>query len=364
MHLKGLAMHRQRLLPIALFVLFASQNLAHADAVDDLVKSVMERQKIPGLAVAVVRDGQVVKIQGYGLANVENAVPVKPDTMFQLASVTKQFVATSLLMLVEEGKLSLDDKVSKYLPEAPESWKDITVRHLLNHTSGLGNDDSFGYGALKKLEEVLASVAKMKLANPTGQKYLYSNIGYNMAGLILERVSGKRWDEFLQERILKPVGMTATRRYSQSAIIPHRASGYVLDAGAVRNAPSLQRDLPSGGLITNAQDLAKWAIAVLSKQPLKEAGFKELWAPAHLKDGSEVSNNGSGYGLGWQLNRYRGRNVMEHGGARPGFATYLGLYPDDHMGVILLCNLGGARLPALARQIVNVYSAPEGDKAK
>lgn len=357
-------MNRQRLYPIAMLVLVAGASLVRADAVDDLVKSAMERQKIPGIALAVVRDGQVVKLQGYGLANVENAVAIQPDTMFQLASVTKQFIATSLLLLVEEGKLSLDDKVGKFLPEAPATWKDITVRHLLNHTSGLGNDDSFGYGVLKKPDEVLASVSKMKLAYPTGEKYLYSNIGYNMAGLILERVSGKHWDEFLQEKILKPAGMTATRRYSQSAIIPRRASGYVLEGGSLRNAPSLQRDLPSGGLITNAQDLAKWASAVLAMKPLKESSFKELWSPAHLKDGSEVRNGGAGYGLGWQLNRYKGRKVMEHGGARPGFATYLGLYPDDHLGVVLLSNLGGARLPALARQIVSVYSPTGEDKSK
>jgi len=204
--------------------------------VDQFIKAEMRRQRIPGLSLAVIRDGRTIVAKGYGLANVEHQIPVKPETVFQSGSIAKQFTATAVMILVEEGKLSLDDKITKYFPDAPETWKPITVRHLLNHTSGMGDyplevDLRRDYTE----DEYLAFIKKSSLVYQTGAKWDYSNIGYVTLGALIRKVTGKFYSDFLAERVFQPLGMTTARIISEADIVPNRAAGYRLVDGDLKN---------------------------------------------------------------------------------------------------------------------------------
>ncbi len=180
--------------------------------VDDFVKSEMQKQKIPGVSVAVVRNGGIVLAKGYGYSNVEHQIAVKPETIFQSGSVGKQFTATAVMMLVEEGKINLDEKIGKYLGDVPESWKDITVRNLLTHTSGMTDyPQDFDYRRDYPEDELLTRAKAIPLGFQPGEKWQYSNLGYVTLGILIHKVSGKFYGDFLQERIFKPLGMTTAR---------------------------------------------------------------------------------------------------------------------------------------------------------
>ncbi len=203
-----------------------------SQAVDTYVESQLRDQHIPGLALGVLRDGQPVKFKGYGLANIELDVPVKPETIFQSGSVGKQFTATAVMMLVEEGKLALDDKISEYLPGIPPAWKDIMVRNLLTHTSGIADytdKENVKAGGLINLrgdyteKELFQKLITLPLKFQPGEKWQYSNTGYVLLGMIIHKVTGKFYGDFLQERIFRPLGMSSTRIISESDIIPNRS---------------------------------------------------------------------------------------------------------------------------------------------
>ena len=197
------------------------------DGVDAIVQQLMQRRHIPGVSVAIVKDGKVVLAKGYGLANVELGVPATADTVYQLASVTKTFTATAIMMLVAEGKLALDDRITDRLPDLPAAWQDVTVRHLLSHTSGIKSYTSVRdfYKSTRKdyaRREILDLVAKEPLEFAPGEKWNYCNTGYFLLGMLIEKVTGKQYGEFMDERIFKPLGMTRTRVNDLRAIIPDR----------------------------------------------------------------------------------------------------------------------------------------------
>ena len=206
--------------------------------VDAYVRSEMQRERIPGLALGVYRDGKIIKAEGYGIANLEWDAPVKPDTIFQSGSVGKQFAATAVMMLVEEGKVGLDDPVQKYFPDAPETWKDIKIRNLLSHTSGLSEyengprtkpDGPFYLRLDMTEDEMYKRIAAMPMDFKPGEDWSYRNTNYVLLGILIHKVTGKFYGDYLQERIFKPLGMTSTRIISDRDIIRHRASGYELD---------------------------------------------------------------------------------------------------------------------------------------
>lgn len=213
-------------------------------AVDDYIASQMKTQRIPGLAVAVVRDGKLIKAQGYGLANIELDVAVKPETIFQTGSVGKQFTSAAVMMLVEEGKIGLDDKISKYLAGTPAKWANVSVRNLLTHTSGIAdyaaeaNPKPGGVIDLHKdytEAELLQRFTTLPMDFKPGEKWSYSNTGYVLLGIIIHKVSGEFYGDFLQERIFRPLGMSATRIISEADIIPNRAAGYEMVDGVIKN---------------------------------------------------------------------------------------------------------------------------------
>ncbi len=335
----------------------------HADAVDDYIATQMQRQHIPGLSLAVVREGKVVKAQGYGFANLETNTSATADTVYQLASVTKQFTATAILLLVQDGKIALNDHISQYIEHTPETWKDVTIRHLLTHTSGIKdylNELHENSRQDTTPEKIIGLVTGLPLNFAPGDKHSYSNSGYVLLAMIVKQVSGKPYDVFLKERVFKPLGMDATRRAVNDEIIPNRADGYTWTGAGWRNSEYLNPTLwdnGDGGLLSSALDLAKWSVALDGESVLKESTKRQMWTSGTLKDGKSFS-----YGFGWAMDQQRGHRRIWHSGGRPGTATIISRYVDDGITVILLTNGGFAtdRLSVgVARQYIKSLAFPK-----
>jgi CubicO group peptidase (beta-lactamase class C family) len=338
---------------------FATLALAQSSldsAVADYVKAEMERQHIPGLALLVTRDGKVVRSEGFGLANVELQVPVKPETIFQSGSVGKQFTATAVMMLVEAGKIGLNDPLTKYFPDAPPSWKNVTVRELLSHTGGFGDyPKNFNFRKDWTEPQLLKLVESIPLAYPPGTKWEYSNLGYLTLGILIHRVSGEFYGDFLQQRIFQPLGMQATRIISEADIIPNRAAGYRLVKGELKNqewvAPAMNTTA-DGSLYFSIADLSKWDAALYQGKLLKPSSFDLMWTPVKLKNGQP---NKAGYGFGWFIEERNGHRCIHHDGSWQGFETAIDRYVDDHLSVVALTNLAGAKPGEITKHVAEMY---------
>ena len=342
------------LLLVLTLVVNSAAVLAQGDKVDEFIRSEMEKQRIPGLAVAVVRNGEIVKAQGFGLANVEHNVPVKPETIFQSGSVGKQFTAMAVMILVEEGKLNLDDKISKYFEGTPETWKEITVRHLLTHTAGTTDyPRDFDFRKDYTEGELLKRAMTIPLAFQPGEKWSYSNLGYVMLGILISKVSGKFYGDFLKERVFAPLGMTTARVINEADIIPNRAAGYRLDKGELKNqnwvSPVLNTTA-DGSLYFTVLDVAKWDAALYTEKLIKKASFDQMWSPVRLNSGKTHP-----YGFGWALGEYQGHRIREHGGAWQGFTTFIARYIDDKLTIIVLTNRAGANPGKIAKGVAALY---------
>ena len=342
----------------------AREGDAKSARVDSVVEAQRKTQKIPGVSLAVCRDGKIVKTAGYGLANVEWDIPVTPETIFQTGSVGKQYTATAVMMLVEEGKLGLDDKIVKFIPEAPATWNDVTVRNLLTHTSGIadygGEEDTMGKGVINfrkdyTEEELVQAFAKMPKDFPAGQKWSYSNTGYVLLGVIIHRVTGEFYGDFLQERIFGPLGMTSTRIISEADIVPRRSSGYRLVKGEWKNqewvAPTLNTTA-DGALYTNVLDLAKWDAALYTTRLIKRSSLDAMWTPVKLTNGETYP-----YGFGWDLASKDGRRAVSHDGAWQGFTMSITRYLDERLTVIVMTNLDSdnSKPEVIVDEVARIY---------
>ncbi|HEX9800225.1 MAG TPA: serine hydrolase domain-containing protein [Thermoanaerobaculia bacterium] len=325
-----------------------------ADAVDDYVESVRAREKIPGVGVLVVRDGAVDRIQGYGYANLELGVPVSVDSVFQSGSVGKMFTAAGILLLAEEGKLGLDDRLARHFPGSPSSWHRITIRHLLTHTSGLRDyGDEFDYRKDYTDAEMLAVMQKLPLEFEPGTQWSYSNSGYLVLGLLTTKLAGEHWSDYQSERIFATHGMATTRVISERDLVPHRAAGYALDeAGEIKNqewvAPPFNR-CADGALYFSLRDLAAWARALDAGRVVSPEHAAAWWTPVALADGSHAA-----YGFGWRLGEQRGQSVIEHGGSWQGFRAAIARYPEQRLTVAVLANLAQAEPETMAHVIAGL----------
>lgn len=326
-----------------------------ATKVDDYIRAEMQAQQIPGLSLAVIDNGEIVLARGYGLANVEHQVPVKAETIFQSGSMGKQFTATAVMMLVEEGKLSLDDKIAKYFTDGPESWNKITVRHLLTHTSGMTDyPDDFDLRRDYTEDELVQRIKTIPLAFQPGEKWSYSNLAYVMLGVLIHKVSGKFYGDFLQERVFKPLGMTTARVISEDDIVPNRAAGYRVANGQLKNqnwvSPSLNTTA-DGALYLTVYDMAKWDAALYTGKLLKRASLEAMWTPVKLNDGKTHP-----YGFGWALGEVRGHHIVEHGGSWQGFKSQISRYVDDKLTVVVFANQARANPAKIAHQVAALFN--------
>ncbi|HEY2858726.1 MAG TPA: serine hydrolase domain-containing protein [Terracidiphilus sp.] len=327
----------------------ASLSADQQQAIDSFVAKEMARQRIPGLEVGIYNRGHILLAKGYGLANIELNVPVKAETIMQSGSVGKQFVSAAVMMLVEEGKISLDDSVTKYFPDAPATWKPILIKNLLSHTSGLSeyeSDERTGpkgpfYLRLDFTEDELAKkIEAMPIEWAPGDKWAYRNTNYVLLGIIVHKITGTFYADFLSQRIFKPLGMTSTRLISERDIIPNRAAGYEIDdKGELKNQEWVSPTFDStadGALYFNVLDLAKWDEALYGTKLLKQSSLDRIWTVYPLNDGKP---NPAGYGFAWEIGEQNGHKRIEHGGAWQGFTCVIARYPEDGVSVVMLTNL-------------------------
>jgi len=326
------------------------------DAVDDYIRTEMAKQHIPGLALLVSRGGQVIRAQGYGLANVELQVPVKPETIFQSGSVGKQFTATAVMMLVEEGKIGLEDPITKYFPDAPDTWKQVTIRELLSHTAGFTDyPKSFDMRKDYTEAQLLKIVEGIPLAYTPGTSWSYSNLGYLTLGIVIHKVTGEFYGDFLQERIFRPLDMNTARIISEADIVPNRSAGYRLVKGELKNqewvAPTLNTTA-DGSLYFSIEDLAQWDAALYTEKLLKRSSLEQMWTVAKLKNGQPNSGH---YGFGWLTGKRNGHPVVEHEGSWQGFETDISRYVEDQLTVAVLTNLAESKPYIFANHVAEMY---------
>ena len=306
-------------------LLFSAPVAARADALDEYVLERMRQLRLPGVALTVVRNGAVVTMRSYGDANLELGVPVTQDTVFELGSVTKQFTAVAIMMLVEEGKVRLDETIAAYLPQTPDAWRAITIRHLLTHSSGI--QEYLGVPGLAEQAHAAGShdlmsqlfFDRLRLEFAPGETWAYSNSGYLLLGNIIERVSGRSYWEFLRTRVFEPLGMAATRSTDPRALIRHRAAGYGWTGAGFENRVALSENAyAAGAIVSSIRDMARWEAALHSRRLLTKGSFEDLWTPLAVSLSTPPPFS---YGFGWVIDRERGRQVVLHSGGTPGFSS-------------------------------------------
>jgi CubicO group peptidase (beta-lactamase class C family) len=312
----------------------------------------------PGAAVIVVRDGVTLFRKGYGLASVELGVPIRPEMSFRLGSVTKQFTAAAILLLAEQGKLSLDDEITRFLPDYPTHRRKITVRHLLTHTSGVANyTDLAGFEARQREDitpdRLVESFKGEPMLFAPGTRFEYDNSGYALLGVIVEKASGTTYEKFLKEEILDPLGMSRTADGRSEAILPGRVCGYSKRGGALVNAEyvSMSQHFAASSLLSSVDDLAKWDAALYTEKILKTGSIREMFTPYRLASGEST-----GYGLGWAITDEAGLVFQEHGGGINGFLASVSRVPSKRVYVALLGNSTNPELPPefLARHLAGM----------
>ena len=324
--------------------------------IDEFVRAEMARQKIPGVAIAVIKNGAVVKIDGYGYANVEHQVPVTPATIFQSGSLGKQFTAVAVMLQVEEGKLALGDSITKYFPDAPPSWRPITVQNLLTHTSGIPDytAGTIDYRKDYTEDELVKFAYGLKLEFPAGSRWNYSNTGYLLLGVIVHKVSGSFYGDVLASRVFKPIGMTTARIIDEADIVPNRAAGYRLVEGKLKNqewvAPRLNTTA-DGSLYFSARDLVAWDTAVRTRAILKPESWTRILTPVHLTSGKTYP-----YGFGWSIDERGEQPLHSHGGSWQGFKTQFSRFIGDELSIAVLANLAQANPERFADGIAAIVN--------
>jgi D-alanyl-D-alanine carboxypeptidase len=364
----------------AMLLLLCLNTAAHAQAADEAaaVKAIDELlaktypPDEPGAAVVVIKEGRVLLRKGYGMADVELGVKVEPDMVFRLGSITKQFTAVSILMLAEQGKLSLSDDVTKFFPDYPAKGRVVTVENLLTHTSGIKSYTSLpAWLSLWRKDMSVAELIDLFKNEPAdfepGTQWAYNNSGYILLGAIIEKLSGVTYEQFLQKNVFDPLGMKHTFYGSAARVIPRRVPGYSMTKDGLRNAEYLSMTQPyaAGSLLSNVDDMALWDVALYTERLVKQSSLQKAWTPYVLKDGTATN-----YGFGWSKLQYAGRTVIEHGGGIHGFSTIALRLPEDRVYVCILTNRDymtpddvGLRVAALAigrpmRDAVAVAVAP------
>ena len=339
-------------LALVLFVAIASSAMAEQALQRPAAQLVSELDRLlsprfpadgPGAAVVVVKEGRVIFRKGYGMANLELKVPMQPDMVFEIGSLTKQFTSTAILMLVEQGKLSLDDDLHQYLPEYPDKGAKISIENLLTHTSGIASyTNDLKWRSMWRqdltVQQIIDITKDDPLEFPPGSKWKYDNTGYILLGAIIEKVSGLSYADYLRKNIFGPLGMKHSYYGSNSAVIPGRASGYSRNGGNWVNATYLSMSQPyaAGSLMSSVDDLAIWDSAVSAGKLLSKASWDRAFAPYKLANGDDTH-----YGYGWGVDAYDGHAIIRHNGGIFGYISEVVRLPDDHVYVAMLTNSDG-----------------------
>lgn len=318
-----------------------------------------DKQDCPGCAVAVIKDGQTIYKKGYGIANIEHNIPITTSSVFYVGSVAKQFTAMSIALLAQQGKISLDDDVRKYVPELPDYGTPITVRQLVHHTSGLRDfwdlinqsgrrwDDAYNF------KDIMQIVTNQKELNfKPGEKHAYSNTGYLLMAMIVKQATGKSLREYAEEQIFKPLGMRNTRFHDDhTVILKNRVNSYAPKSSDEFSVHLVNNDLVgAGGLWTTVDDLLLWDSNFYSAKVGGGELIKQIQIPGTVPDGTKF-----GYAFGLQIEEYKGLKRVKHGGALAGYRAEITRFPDKRFSVIILCNSSSLAPSQLAEQIADIY---------
>ena len=326
----------------------------------------MKLMRIPGLAVGIYNRGGIMLAKGYGVGDLDNKVPVKPKTIFCLASMGKQFVSAAIMILVEEGKLNLNDGLAKYFTGAPQSWRLIKIKHMLSHTSGLdeyendsglADDEANGPKSLfysqanLSEDELVKRTKKMPIKFNPGEKWTYCNTNYMLLGIIIHKVTGKFWFDYVKERILRPLGMNSVRFVYKKDAIKDIPSGYELREDRLKRSvwwSDTFNSAADGAFYCNVLDLAKWDKALYGTKLLKKSSLNRMWTVFKLNNGKPNPYN---YGFGWFMNSINGHRIIGHDGGWQGFSSHIARYVDDEMTVVVLDNLFSSDAIIIAHEI-------------
>jgi CubicO group peptidase (beta-lactamase class C family) len=348
-------------------------------AIDHYIRDQMRRQKIPGISLAVARDGQPLYVKSYGVATLEHSVRTQPDTVYQIGSIGKQFTAVAVMMLANEHKLDLDDPLSKYLPEIPPGWSKVTLRTMLNHQSGIPQFTTPERQLLNLVHdytdlELIQLASTQPLDFEPGTNVSYSDTGYVLLGFVVNRVAGMFYGDFLQQRVFKPLGMNHTRVISDKDIVPNRASGYErTDDGELYNQTYVSAALnrtADGSLYSTVLDLMKWDRALFGDTVLPQAQLERMWRIDAHRDGQRPLYH---FGYGFENNRFRGHRLVEYDGNWQGFQAVMSRYVDKKLTVIVLTNLALCRTEQMGHAVAGLIdrglepypsSRPDSDPGK
>jgi len=317
-----------------------------ADELDDRIRDLMAERHIPGAAVAVIKNGRIVKVSGYGVASIEFNVPVTSETVFEIGSVSKQMTAAGIMLLVQEGKLNLDERISQYLPNTPQAWSDVKVRHLLTHTSGIksySSLDGFELSQRMTMNDFIKKLSPHPLEFVPGEKNNYSNSGFNLLAYIIETRSGKKYMDFMREKIFLPLGMTKTGDRDPQFVIPLRANGYEWRTDRYSGRDGSLTDLMgAGSIVSTIDDMTKWEAALSGNKLLNSESKKQIWTQYTFNNAKL-----SPYGFGWRISDVRDHKLIGHTGQTAGFGAAILRYVDNGVTVIALTNLGEVGMGSL-----------------
>lgn len=324
-----------------------------AAIVNSVGQQAIVKDQVVGLSIGVSQGGKVLNVRGFGLANVELGVPVSADTVFRIGSITKQFTAAAILLLVEDKQIALDDPLIKYLPKYPAAGRKITIRHLLQHTSGLKDFTRLpAYRAEQATRvtpgDVLDRFQHLPLEFEPGTKHRYCNSGYFVLSLVIEEVSGLTYREFIREHLLAPTGLKRTYCDTHARIIPQRATGYTRWNGNLRNAPylNLRQTIGAGNMAATVGDLLLWQQALVEHRGLTAKSYQLMTTPGQTSDDKPF-----GYGLGLVIRKFNGHKVIRHGGAINGFRGDLAYYPHSGYTIAVLANSENAQAERIVDQV-------------
>ena len=333
--------------------------------VDRVAEEALARLPMSGLSIAVMRDGKLVHAAGYGKASLELDVPATPQTVYGIGSVTKQFTAAAILRFVERGELRLEDDLRKHLPDYDTGGRVITIRQLLDHTSGIRNMTTIQPLMADRprdvtREQVFGWLSRAPFDFEPGERYLYNNSGFWLLGAVIEKLAGEPYETAIERLLLEPLCLQSTRYDVPGEIVPHRAAGHVREGGRFLNAPpnSPTRPYASGALISSVLDLAAWQRALFGGEVLSAESLKLMTTPGRLNDGKPTS-----YGLGVAVTNFRGHRKIAHPGGIVGFSSFLSYYPDERLVIAVLTNTMGVEMRSEVEERIAGLLLPAADSA-
>jgi CubicO group peptidase (beta-lactamase class C family) len=326
------------------------------DSIDSLVEKKMQEQDLVGVSVGIIVNGRMVKMNGYGMANKEYRVPADEHTVYKLASISKHMIAVAVMKLNEEGKLKLTDKVNEYFKDAPASWSNITIRHLLNHTSGLPRESpGFRFNVAQPDSVLIRMAYTTPLTFPTGTNWEYCNLGYFILADIIRQLSGIPFAQYMEKEIFSKFELNSTRTTSAYDVNPHKAEGYIPKGKDSLVKAETQIALrPSGAFISTVTDMMKWEMLIQQEKVISRQSWQKMWSDTVLSTRKSPGGSDVYYGYGFQITDYNQRKLVYHGGSLPGFRTIYFRFPEEKTAILILANADQANLMPVAWEIADI----------